>query len=196
MINECGEHSEFSHLSMDATVRVAMRLKGQANYRASKATRQKCLFPDGEAKRAVLTLRGRTGAVVGMWLTKDETSENCRVVLEEHFPIIFRQQVIAFFVDAPSGLMFTELQVVFNRLVYLCLDPVHLVIVYLQSHNRKATKGCKYLRVIMNKLNKVSSSFQSGSWGPVYRGFEDVELTHPEEHMRAHITKGTLLHQH
>ena len=30
LLSECGEHSEFTHLSMDCTLRIAMRIKGQA----------------------------------------------------------------------------------------------------------------------------------------------------------------------
>lgn len=39
LIGECLRHKEFVHLSMDATVRIAMRIKGQANYREPKDVR-------------------------------------------------------------------------------------------------------------------------------------------------------------
>ena len=39
LIRECIDHREFVHIAMDATVRMAMRIKGQANYREPKAVR-------------------------------------------------------------------------------------------------------------------------------------------------------------
>eukprot|EP00973_Karenia_brevis_P027838 3835342-Karenia_brevis.AAC.1 len=44
----------------------------------------------------------------------------------------------------------------------------------------------------MNKLNKVSASSHATSWGSVYHGVENVELSHAESHMQAHIRYGTL----
>ena len=106
MLDTCGRHEEFTHLLMDCTVRVAMRLKGQANYRCSKATRALSVFPDGAALRRVLTVRGRTGAVLGMWLIPDETAEYCSVKLALEFPGQYRQQVICVFCDYPSSRLF------------------------------------------------------------------------------------------
>ena len=57
---QCLEHREFVHLSMDATVRMAMRIKGQGNYREPKEKRAQYLVGDSDAKRRILTVRGRT----------------------------------------------------------------------------------------------------------------------------------------
>ncbi|CAL1156102.1 unnamed protein product [Cladocopium goreaui] len=61
------EHSqEFLCLSIDATLKVCMTVQGQANYRASAQTRNAACFDDEHSLRRVLTIRGRTGAVLGM----------------------------------------------------------------------------------------------------------------------------------
>ena len=51
LVAQCWEHREFVHLSMDATVRMAMRIKGQGNYREPKKQRAQHLVGDSEAKR-------------------------------------------------------------------------------------------------------------------------------------------------
>ena len=161
LITQCCEHSEFTHMSIDATVRIAMSLKGQANYRASRAKKEAAALPEEEAKRSVLTARGRTGAVLGMWLIRSEATNHVSDALAGHFPQDYRQQVVAIFSDDPSNLMFATLRRVFSELTFLCLDSVHLVIVYLQAHYRKRTAGSQYLRIIMHKLNKVDTSFNA-----------------------------------
>ena len=61
------EHSqEFLCLSIDATLKVCMTVQGQANYRASAQTRNAACFDDEHSLRRVLTIRGRTGNVLGM----------------------------------------------------------------------------------------------------------------------------------
>ena len=46
LLAECISHQEFVHISMDATVRMAMRIKGQANYREPKAVRDSYIVPN------------------------------------------------------------------------------------------------------------------------------------------------------
>ena len=172
---------EFQCVSIDATVRVAMTLKGQANYRASKAKKASAVLPESQARRTVLTVRGRTGAVVGMWLVKSEKAMDFSDALSAYFPHAYRQQVATFFSDDPSARLFTDLKGIFLCLEFLCLDPVHLVIVYVQSHLRKRTPGSQYLRLIMNKINKTNEIFHPGTWGAPYRGVGDVDLSHAEQ---------------
>ena len=66
LIQRCCEHDEFVHVSMDATLRVAMRVKGQSNYRDSATSRAGAVVGDEDALRRVITMRGRTGAVLVM----------------------------------------------------------------------------------------------------------------------------------
>ena len=78
LLSQCLQHNEFRHLAMDATVRLAMRIKGQASYRTPKEVRESYPAGDAEAKRRVLTLRGRTGAVLAMKPIKTEPAEDIK----------------------------------------------------------------------------------------------------------------------
>ena len=65
-------HEEFQCLSVDATLRVCLRLMGQASYRSSRADRAQAAFNDEASKRRILTARGRSRtaadlSVVGAW---------------------------------------------------------------------------------------------------------------------------------
>ena len=59
-------NGEFLSLSVDATLKVCMTIQGQASHRAPAAVRNAACFDDESSLRRVLTIRGRTGAVVGM----------------------------------------------------------------------------------------------------------------------------------
>ena len=42
-VAECLQHQEWFHLSIDATIKVAMKVKGQANYGMAKETMDTCV---------------------------------------------------------------------------------------------------------------------------------------------------------
>ena len=93
--------------------------------------------------------------------------------------------------DAPSSSLFDALKAYFHQLTFLCLDPVHLVITFLQVNYRRRTRGLRYLRQVMNKLNKVDPAYSAVSWGPAYSG-GPMELSQSESHMRQYIKTGSL----
>ena len=74
LMHQCFQHDEFIHLCVDGTVRVAMRIRGQENYRASKKARNAAPIPDSRALRRVLGVRGRMGAVLLLRLVASEES--------------------------------------------------------------------------------------------------------------------------
>ena len=59
---------------MDATLKLCMKVMGQAPYRASKKIRDEAPFGDAVAWRRLLTVRGRTGAVLLMQPIQNESS--------------------------------------------------------------------------------------------------------------------------
>ena len=59
---ECSH--EWRYISMDATMKICLKVMGQESYRASKERRQAAPFPDEVALRRVPTVRGRSGAVL------------------------------------------------------------------------------------------------------------------------------------
>ena len=106
LVTECIGRDEFLHISIDGTLRVAMRMVGQANYRESKANRALQYFNDNIAKRCVLSVRGRTGGVVGLWLIKWEDADSIASALRIRFPQDAKAQVIAAASDDPSGKLY------------------------------------------------------------------------------------------
>ena len=85
LVSQCDAHNESEHLSIAATIRVVRRVKGQADYRCSCASRNEAPVPDAEASRRVLTLVGRTGAPLAMTPVKDEASPEVARALSEEF---------------------------------------------------------------------------------------------------------------
>ena len=58
--------TEFQVVSIDATMKCCTGVMGQESYRAPKAQRDAAAFDDDHSLRRGLTVRGRTGAVLGM----------------------------------------------------------------------------------------------------------------------------------
>ena len=134
---------EWHYISMDATMKICSKLKGQAPYRMSKETRDAAPFGDDFAGRRLLTVRGRTGAVLLLYPLQDESSP--RIV--EAFSTNFTQAQLASIVhmasDSPSEKLYSELRAICPSLKWLMLDPVHLAIVYEYGFWNKRSTGSK-----------------------------------------------------
>ena len=76
---------EWHYVSMDATLKLCMKMMGQAPYRASKQVRDEAPFGDAVAWRRLLTVRGRTGAVLMMQPIQNESSEQIVQALKDNF---------------------------------------------------------------------------------------------------------------
>ena len=144
--------SEFLCISIDATLKVAMSIKGQASYRSSASVRNQACFGDDEALRRVLTVRGRTGAVLAMQLIKGEDAPEVAFALQSALSEMARAQVRYVMSDSPSLKLLQALKAVFPNLSGLALDPVHLAIVYEYAQWRKRTPGSKLLRELLHKV--------------------------------------------
>ena len=59
-------NEEYVCVSADATLKVCMALKGQASYTAKADLCNSACVGDSEALRRLLTVRGRTEAVLGL----------------------------------------------------------------------------------------------------------------------------------
>ena len=179
--------NEYLCISIDATLKVAMSIKGQASYRSSAAVRNQACFGDDEALRRVLTVRGRTGAVLAMQLIKGEDAIEVASALEHALPAFGRTQVRYVMSDSPTVKLLRALQKVFPNLHGLALDPVHLAIVYEYAQWRKRTPGSKALRQLLAKVSHVDFSKGELSWGCLHDGLSQSPLTRQEEKWRAQI---------
>ena len=84
---------EFVHLSIDATLRCVTRAKGQAHYRSSPAVRASAPITDEDALRRVLTIRGRTGATLGMHLARSESAADITKCIQDNVDNTILEQV-------------------------------------------------------------------------------------------------------
>ena len=124
--------NEFGVISLDATIKCCMGIMGQESYRASKQRRNAAPFDDETALRRVLTVRGRTGAVLAMIPVPSEKAEDVCAALSEALPAKGLQQVQCVASDCASIKLYTTLRRIMPNLQCLALDPIHLPIVYEQ----------------------------------------------------------------
>lgn len=66
MIEECVKHQEFRAISIDGTFRVCLSVLGQKPFNMKKSDREDAPFHGHESVSRVITVRGRTGAVVSI----------------------------------------------------------------------------------------------------------------------------------
>ena len=183
--------SEFLCISIDATLKVAMSIKGQASYRSSASVRNQACFGDDEALRRVLTVRGRTGAVLAMQLIKGEDAPEVALALQNALSEMARAQVRYVMSDSPSLKLLQALKAAFPNLSGLALDPVHLAIVYEYAQWRKRTPGSKLLRELLHKVVQHDPQKAMASWGCLHDGSEAEPLTRQEEKWREQILNWT-----
>ena len=122
--------NEFMFLSLDATIKCCMGVMGQESYRAPKHKRDAAPFDDTDSLRRVLTVRGRTGAVLAMIPISSEKAEEVCMALGAVLPAAGLQQVQCVASDSASVKLYTHLRRIMPGLQSLLLDPIHLSIVY------------------------------------------------------------------
>ena len=150
-------NDEWHYISMDATLKLCMKVMGQAPYRASKKTRDEAPFGDAVALRRLLTIRGRTGAVLMMHPLQSEASEQIVAAMQQNFIAEQLHSVRYVGTDSPSEKLFTQLRNICPNLRALMLDPIHLAIVYEYGFWNKKSSGSKQLRRILHKCIAVDS---------------------------------------
>ena len=192
LIEEAVSNGELEFISVDATLRCCMPILGQASYRAPAAVRAAAAFDDGASKRRVLSVRGRTSAVVGLWPIANEDAGGIAEALVSRLKEPWRKQVRHVAVDSPSVKMFTTLQTACSNLQSLCLDPVHLAITYEYAMWRKRSNGSRLLRSILRKFTRFDSECTVEAWGPMYTGAQARPLNQKENAARKKILDGSM----
>ena len=178
---------EYESISLDATLKVCLAIKGQAHYRCSQAERQQAAFGDSESLRRVLTARGRTGAVLLMTAISSESAPDLAAALNSQWVPQAKQQVKFVATDSPSPLLWNSLRPVLPNIQIMSLDPVHLAIVYEYSTWKKRSPGSTFLRLILRKLTAYDATLSERAWGPVYCGDAARPLSREENTYRDQI---------
>ena len=185
-------NGEFHHISGDGLLRQCRRLRGQVDYRCSKAQKANAVIPDEESMRRVYTIRGSTGAVLAATPIRDEDSEALVDMITHEFKESYLESVRAFACDNPSPKLHRALSAVCPNMECLMLDPIHLVMFYVVSHYRKRTDGSRMLLRIQNKFNKVDNTKSVDDWNPYYDGTSITDHTPAELVFRNHILNSSM----
>ena len=141
-LQECGQHTEYAYLSIDATVQCLLKVVGMATYRQSAVARASMPVPEDEAVYKMMTVRGRTGALVAVQGIKSEAASNVAQVLEARITADQRDQTVHVASDSPSSERFRVLRTVLPRLETLSLDATHICMAYQHCHSQQKTNGC------------------------------------------------------
>eukprot|EP00439_Symbiodinium_sp_Y106_P058484 s676_g8.t1 len=191
---------EYKYISIDATIKCCVSILGQASWRSNVVTRNEAPFDDVSAVRRVLTVRGRTGAVLGMFAIASEKAEEVAMALGSNLPLEGLRQVRMAAADNASRKLYLHLRRIMPGLESLCLDPIHLAITYERpaftvwyATWRKKTPGAVFLRKVLKKLIVVDATKSEGSWGGYFRGYEERPLSMLESRRRDLITSGTMV---
>jgi hypothetical protein len=185
-------NGEFLSLSVDATLKVCTTIQGQASHRAPAAVRNAACFDDESSLRRVLTIRGRTGAVVGMVPISHEDANRVAATFTSHLSPIALAQVKFVASDSPSLKLFREIKAVCRHLQCISLDPVHLAIVYEYAQWGKKSAGSRVLRHLLKKCGQQGLSKSMDSWGPFFSGLRPAALSREEEQARQKILDGSM----
>lgn len=157
-LRECHAHGELEHVSLDGLFRPCRSVVGQADFTESATARSRAAIPDREAIRRIVSVRGRTGAVVCCMATKSESGAEIAQELRQHLPPDCLSAVRTVATDAPSKEVFTELQSVLPKLEFLVLDLVHVCFLFESAQGRKRTRAGQLLRCMQAKWNKVDDT--------------------------------------
>jgi hypothetical protein len=187
---QCRMRREWKFISLDATLKPCLSLKGQATFRASKVVRQMQALPEREAIYRILTIRGRTGCLMGAVPVQSESSVDIATASED------LAQVTICAVDAPSMALENELRLHCPGLLGLILDAMHLSMKYESVQWKKVTAGSKVLRHILAKFVVVSESLSDtdkADLGPIYNQESSslVETAH-ETRVRMLVRSGSM----
>jgi hypothetical protein len=187
MLAELETNREYVSISIDATLRICLSIMGQ-NKQTKKTTKEhESAYSTPDSITRILSVRGRTGAVLAMVPMSNETAEEVATALSDSMSDTARQQVRFLFCDNASRKLYNTLASIFPLLETLALDPVHLPIVYEYATWRKRTPGSLFLRTIMAKFNKIDSTRNGSSWGDFYCGDPNTKLDRAEDIMRQKI---------
>ncbi|CAE7313385.1 unnamed protein product [Symbiodinium sp. CCMP2456] len=158
------------HYIMDATLKLCMKLMGQASYRSPKSVRNEAPFGDDVAWRRLLTIRGRTGAVLLLHPLQNESADQVVDALAQNFSAEQLRAVVHVGTDQPSEKLFNELKAICPSMRSLVLDPIHLAVVYECGFWNKHSPGSKQLRRILQKCISIDADLGQNQWGAFYDG--------------------------
>ena len=192
LLDEAAENQEFQCLSIDGTFRVCLSIMGQAKFNEPKSSRENAAFQDKESLRRVLTVRGRSGAVLAMSAVPGESSDDIAACLNKDLPASSRAQTQHVATDNPSARLHQGLSRVLPNLQGLSLDPTHAAMHYEQALGGRRSAGSHLLRRFMAKFTAYDSSITENIWGEAFTGTNPARMTAQEQLLRGYIKDGSM----
>ena len=189
---ECVANKEYISISIDGTFRICLTILGQKPFNVKKKLREEAAFKDSESIRRVITVRGRTGAVVAMFAAHGEGSDDIAQGLTEHLSKDALLQVRFVATDAPSHRLHHVLSGVLPNLEALMLDPVHLAMHYESASARKKTSGSAALRRCLTKFANQDDQLGQDAWGNFFDGNNVGNASAYEQTLHEQIVRGTM----
>lgn len=191
LLDQAISHGECFSISVDGTFKVCLPILGQGNFAEPVAIRNEYPFAGEDAYTRVITIRGRSGAVLGMEPSAGESGAHIATCLTTCLPEAALMQVQHVATDNPSKKMLEDLREVCPNLAGLSLDPTHTAMRYEQACNGRKNAGSTLLRSLMVKFTTWDPDVSVPIWGPMYAGGE-VHPTTQEERLREHILNGSM----
>ena len=174
-------HDEYKYLSVDGTFRVCLSLLGQAGFNEPAAVRQQYPFKDDTSFRRIITMRGRTGAVLGLVPCTGEGAEEVSSCIQKALPDQALEQVKCVATDNPSSKLMNVLAQRLPNLSCVVLDATHASMHYEEATGGRRTGGSSMLRRFMAKFCGKDSSWPANLWGNFYDGSTLARLSAPEQ---------------
>eukprot|EP00438_Fugacium_kawagutii_P009806 Skav233854 [mRNA] locus=scaffold2551:141782:143090:+ [translate_table: standard] len=169
-----------------------MPVLGQGKFSDPASLRATFPFRDENAYTRVITLRGRTGAVLGLEPAPGEHGEHIAACLVQALPAAGLLQVRHVATDSPGHKLLQDLRQCCPNLEALSLDPTHTAMRYEQATGGHKTAGSVLVRRFMMKFTSFDASIRSNIWGPFFDGSAPVACSLQEETLRKHILNSSL----
>lgn len=190
LVQEAVTHGEYTYLSIDGTFRVCLSLLGQAKFTASQEERDAQPFSDQESFYRVISVRGRSGAVLALQPSRSESAEELAQVLRLALPQEALVQTRHLASDNPSAKLFAAMSQLLPHLEGLSLDPTHGAMRYEQATNGRKTRGSQVLRGLLAKFSSYDPAIRSNIWGDMFTGLEERPLLPQEQRLQQDIQTG------
>ena len=140
----------------------------------------------------VISIQGRTGAVLGLLPAIDEAAHTLAACVQACLPYGGVQQVERIASDNPSHKLFTTLMAALPCLKSIALDPTHAAMRYKQASHGRRTRGSQLLRRLMVKFTTHDQAVTTNIWGPFYDGLPGHKLSGQEQSLRDAILDGSM----
>ena len=183
MLSTLEDDQEWIYVSTDATLRTCLNIKGQESYRASTAVRNSAPYPDAVGWRRLLTVSGRTGAVLVLEPDLTEKAEHVADAFKAYFSERALCQIRYIATEQPSPRLYELSKGACPKLECICLDPIRLAIVYEYAQWNKQTMGSKMLRALLPRIIIIRNDPPCNS----FEGSNPQPLDAEEEAMRTQI---------